>query len=235
MKKTFYSIYLLVIIFSCNQKTEKDSLLKNNFNSEINIKGVKNNTKILLKKQENGISTTIDSTYTKDGKASFTGNIDLPQVYGVFINNNSQGIFPIIEKGTIKIETNSDLIYDAKITGTKLNEQLNSYKEKAKNISLKMNDLFHEFQKARAENNSKEISRINQKLKAINQELNDYKTNFVKNNSDSFVASMVLFSLTQNKEVDIATIQSLYNNLSINVKKSEFSKNIKEILDSQKK
>lgn len=234
MKKTIYLLSLLFIFLSCYKKTNNEPSLDNNFTINITLKEIKDNTKILLKKQENGISITIDSTYIKDEVATFKGNIDLPQVYGVFIDNNSQGIFPIIEKGEIKISTNLDALYDAKITGTKLNEQLNDYKKKAKNISLKMNELFHEFQKARAENNSEEISKINLKLNSINQELSDYKTNFVKNNSDSFVAAMVLFSLAKNKEISINTIQSLYNNLSNNVKKSEFSKNIKEILDSQK-
>lgn len=233
MKKTIYLLFLLFIFLSCNKKTNNEIPSDNNFTIKITLKGVKDNTKIFLKKQENGISTTIDSTYTEKGIVTFNGNIDSPQVYGVFIDNSTQGIFPIIEKGKIKIDANSDALYDAKITGTELNEQLNTYKEKAKSISLKMNDLFHEFQKARAENNSKDINAINQKLKSINQELNKYKTNFVKNNSDSFVASMVLFSLAQNKEIDKNTIESLYNNLSKDVKKSEFSKNIQDILDTQ--
>lgn len=232
VRKKLILLILTITFWSCNKRTEEKNTKKNNFTIDFSLKGTKKNQVIFLKKQENGISYKIDSTYLKNGKASFSGKIDLPQVYGIFIKNNKQGIFPIIEKGKIIIEANINTLYNSKITGTKLNNQLNQYKTNAHSISAKMNELFHEFQKARAQNNSRKIKEINLKLDTINNELNKFKIDFVKQNTDSFVASMVLFSLAKNKEVNYTTIQSLYNSLSQNVKQSEFSKNIEVILST---
>lgn len=232
VRKKLIPIIIIITLWSCSNKTEEKTTTKNNFKIELNLKEVENNTTIYLKKQENGISYKIDSTHIKNDKASFSGKIDLPQVYGIFIENNKQGIFPIVEKGKITITASINSLENAKIRGTKLNDELNKYKNKAQNISAKMNESFHEFQKARGENDIKKIKEINLKLNSINNELNKFKIDFIKQNTDSFVASMVLFSLTRKKETNHRTIQSLYNSLSQNVKQSEFSKNVEIFLNT---
>lgn len=213
-------------------KNEKKEELTNNFNIKINISGAEKNTKVFLKKQKDGISIKLDSTEIKNEKAEFIGNINSPEVYGIFIEGISQGVFPIIEKGTIKVNINTNDMLSNKIYGSPLNKQLNDFKNEARSIAAKMNNLFHEFQKARAENNSKKLNEINKKMEVINNELTKYKIDFVTNNSDSFVASMVLFSLANENLISKETTQMLYNKLSEEVKKSEFSINTKKILNS---
>lgn len=229
MKNTLYFVISLLLI-SCAKK--EDSTIENGYNLTVKIKGVEDNKTVFLKKQANGVSIKLDSAITKNETVKFNGKIELPEIYGIFIENNSQGIFPIIESGNIQINTHIDSIYEAKATGTPLNKQLNEYKDKAREISERMNQSFYEFQKARAENNLDRINEINKKLKLINKDLSNYKLDFIKNNPNSFVSSMVLFSIAQNKETNLNTIENLYNSLSNEVKKSEFSNNIKSILDN---
>lgn len=228
MRKVFF-LLIITLLFSCKREQENSKIL--NYEMKLKIKGAKENSTAYLKKQEDGISIKLDSAIIKNEQVEFNGNVNLPQVYGVFIGNN-QGIFPIIEKGTIIINADIERLYDAEITGTKLNDQLREYKNKARKISEKMNTSFHEFQKARAENNFEKINEINKKLKSINRELIDYKVRFITNNPDSFVSSMILFSLIQNKEINLKKTKYLYDNLSSDVKKSEFSKKVSITLET---
>lgn len=231
MKKYNILLSIFIISFFCCKESEKSE----NFFINISITNDIDKDHILyLKKQENNLNITLDSTYLKNGNAFFSGNIDQPEVFGIFIENNPQGIFPIIEKGTINIEANINNLKDAKIFGTELNDQLRDYKINAKKISVKMNDLFYEFQKARAENNVIKIENINEKMKSIDQELINYKLEFIKSHPNSFVSSMVLYSLANERVLEISTIEKLFMLLSNDVKKSEFSKNTKILIDINK-
>ncbi|MDJ0645041.1 MAG: DUF4369 domain-containing protein [Flavobacteriaceae bacterium] len=217
-------VVIVIICLSC--KREENISVKNNYTLYISVPNIENNTKILLKKQEGYLSMAIDSTLIKNQKAIFEGTINLPEVYGVFIEGYKEGIFPIIEKGTINVKVKINDLANSEIAGTKLNEQLAQYKENSREISSKMNDLFHEFQRARAENNSQKLIEINEQMRVIDKQRNDFSKKFIKNNSNSFVASMVLHSMSINKDISRDTIEKLYALLSNQVKKSEFSKSV---------
>ena len=205
---------------------EKEMITPFNYTINITFEDIENTIKLEMKKQENSTTILIDSTFTLNGKATFKGNIDFPEVYGIFITDQEQGIFPIVEKGTINIRTNISDLSNTQISGTKLNDQLNKYKDESKKISSQMNEFFHEFQKARSENDDEKLIEINRQMQAINFKKDLHSLNFVRNNPNSFVASMVLYSLVNNNEISKDTIAKLYSKLSKDVKKSEFSKNI---------
>ncbi len=217
------SLVILLLCLGC--KTEAPEPLKNQYTLNIEISNIKNGVKLYLKKQEDKLTITLDSTVVQNERAIFTGAIQSPHVYGIFIENQpEEGFYPIIEPGTIQIKADIRDLSGAEISGTELNNQLADYKEKAKQISSKMNVLFHEFQKARAENNSNQLKQINMKMQAITTQRNDFSKRFVRSNSESFVASMILHSLLINQNFPRDTISRLYQSLSNDVKQSEFAK-----------
>lgn len=224
MLRFIFVLLILFILSSCKKNRGTES--RNQFILNISLLKAKDNLKLILKKQEGYLSISLDSTLVKNQKATFKGNIESVTIYGIFIEGYKEGIYPIIEKGTITIKADVRDLSNAQISGTKLNNQLAAYKIKSKEISSKMNVLFHDFQKARAENNSKKLEHINQQMQKINKEKNTYSINFIVNNTNSFVASMVLHSLLINGDLPSTKIASLYNSLSMEVKNSQFSKDI---------
>ena len=105
--------------------------------------------------------------------------------------------------------------------GSKLNDELEKFKEGSEKIVNKINDLFIQIQKARAENDLETINDINNKMRAINDENTRYSLDYAKNNPNSFVSSIILHSLLRIPEVDKNEIESTYINFSDDVKKSE--------------
>lgn len=218
------SILLLIINSSCNKKSSH--LNEDKFTIKVDIFELENNTKVLLKKQENGTTIVIDSTFSENGKFDFNGTIATPAMYGIFIDSIRGGIYPIVESGTITIMAHKDSIYKAEVSGTKLNNELNTFKEGSKKIVDQINDLFPEFQKARAENNVEKIDKINAEMKAINDENTAYSLDYAKNNPDSYISPMIIQSLLRMPEMSPEKVQLIFNNFSDEVKKSSFSKNI---------
>ena len=229
LKKVISILILILIIGSCQKKSTNIS--ENNYFIKGDITALSNNTKVILKKQENGATISIDSTFSENGKFEFTGVIDSPAMYGVFIDSIKGGIYPLVESGTITINAHIDSLYNPHISGTKLNNELNEFKEGSKKIVDKISDLFPEFQKARAENNVEKIDRINAEMKAINDENTTYSLNYTKNNPDSYISAMILQSLLRMPDMNPDKAKGIFNTFSEEVKKSDFSKNIKKYID----
>ena len=229
LKKIASIIILTAIITSCQNKKENSS--EENYLIEGDIIALNNNTKILLKKQENGATITLDSTFSENGKFQFTGAIESPGMYGIFIDSIKGGIYPLVENGTILIKAHKDSLYKAEVSGTKLNDELNDFKEGSKKIVDQINDLFPQFQKARAENDAEKIDKINAEMKAINDENTAYSLNYAKNNPESFISAMILQSLLRMPDMSPERAKDIFNTFSEEVKKSDFSKNIKNYIE----
>ena len=230
IKNSIY-IGLLVIVFAACQNKPNNSI-DQNFTIKVSIEDIPNNTMVWLKKQENNIPITIDSTVTKNGTFELKGNVEVPSIYGIFIDSLEGGIFPIVEKGILTITAHKDSLFNAQITGSKLNEELDNFKAGSQKIVSKINELFPEFQKARTENDLEKIEELNAKMRGINDENTDYSLNYAKNNPDSHISAIVLNSLLRMPNLEKDSISIIYSNFSEEVKKSEFSKNISKYLEA---
>jgi len=220
-----YSIILsLILLSSCNSKSGKKQ--ESNFTIKVKLENVEDGTKVLLKKQESNTTITIDSTTAKNGIFEFKGYTETPAMYGIFIENTKGRILSLVESGTVTITADKNSLQNAVITGSKLNDELKKFKEGSEKIVNKINDLFIQIQKARSENDLEKINEISDKMRAINDENTRYSLDYAKNNSESFVSSIVLQSLLRIPDVDIKEVESIYINFSKDVKKGEYAKNI---------
>ena len=230
LNKFYIVILITTLLYSCNSKS--DTVEEGNYAIKATITGLADNSKIVLKKQENERTIIIDSTFSENDRFEFKGNIESPAMFGIFIDSLQGGLFPLIESGTITITVHKDSLYKPVITGSSLNDELEKFKEGSERIVNKINDLFIQIQKARAENDLEKINDINNKMRAINDENTRYSLDYAKNNPNSFVSSVILHSLLRIPEIDINEIESTYSSFSVDVKKSEYSKNILRFLET---
>ena len=127
--KQLFRVVLVLIVLrfsSCNKG--KTLATEPNFKISIQLKGLENNTMVYLKKREGLFYLPIDSTRAQNQYAYFEGDIDVPQLFGVFIDDISEGIFPIVEEGNIDIKGRISDRASIRISGTPLNDQLDSFK-----------------------------------------------------------------------------------------------------------
>ncbi len=230
LNKFYIGILIITLLYSCNSKS--DTVKEGNYTIKITITGLADNSKIVLKRQEGQATITIDSTLSKNGYFEFNGNIETPQMYGVFIDSIQGGLFPLIESGITTITAHKDSLFNPQITGSKLNDDLEKFKEGSEKIVNKINDLFIQIQKARAENDLETITEINQKMRAINDENTKYSLAYAKNNPSSFISSIVLQSVLRIPDIDVTEVESIYNDFAVDVKQSEYSKNISRYLQA---
>ena len=174
--------------------------------------------------------TTTDSVVLSNGHFRFNGDVAGAPM-GAYIMLNQQGSGPgykdykqvFLEKGTIKL-SGDNLIGDAKIEGTKTNDDNERY-----NLALKpVNDAYAALEKKQNEatpeqKNDENFAKDNNKAeKVIEAQENQLNKDFISNNPDSFISLVALEGFAySNDYVDIAP---LYNNLTAAMKATEAGK-----------
>src|SRR5690606_3641755 len=103
MNKVLLILGIVVTLISCNQSS-KDFTLNGNISGEL-----ENGTKVFLKKVgEQNQPMDIDTTTIENGKFTFTGAADQPEIHYIFIDKIRGNIPFVLEKGTIDVTAQKD-------------------------------------------------------------------------------------------------------------------------------
>jgi flagellin-specific chaperone FliS len=208
---------------SCNNpssqlKKESDSKNKG-FVLKGSLKTAISDKVYLSKIVKNGLQPT-DSVKIENNNFVFSGVVDYPERFALTFENSSAAVILIIENTNFEIFIDPNQLNEVVIKGSELNAKLDEYKLASKNIFKKIDYLFPKFQKARLENDVKKLDEVGNELKKIETEFTDFSFNFVKTNSDSYVAAMILSDQLKSTTIDTIRIRNAYKLLSREVKKS---------------
>ncbi|MDD3721989.1 MAG: DUF4369 domain-containing protein [Lutibacter sp.] len=201
-------------------KLEKETVSKKNgFVLHGTLKSFLSDKVYLSNIIENNIQP-VDSAKIENSNFVFQGVVKYPERFALTFENSSATIILIIENTNFEIMIDPDQLDEPVIKGSELNNKLDEYKSISKNIFKKIDYLFPRFQKARLENDLKNLAEIGNELKKIETEFTDFSFNFVKTNNDSYVAAMILSDQLKSSTVDTLRISNAYKFLSEKVKKS---------------
>ena len=191
--------------------------------------------KVYLRYMYNGKVNT-DSVTLKNGKFQFSGPAGSSPVNGLIMLNakgtgpNYDDYKPIyLEKGTITI-SGADLIGNAKVAGTKTNEDNERY-----NLALKpVNDAYDALEarkKAATPDQQKSDAfdkENNQAEKAIEAQEADANKKFIHDNPGSYISIVALEGYAYN--ADYVDIAPLFNGLTDEIKQTDAGKKFAERL-----
>jgi len=225
MKKLLISCFCcILIIYSCNTPQTNKIEIKNNQKVDgFVLKGTLKNylaNKVYLNKIIENTVYPIDSAIIKNNEFIFTGIVSYPERFSLTFENYSASIVLILENTNFEIEIDPNFIQEPVIKGSPLNSKLNEYKQHSKKIFSEMELLFPKFQKARLENNAVKLAEIGDQLEIIEATFRNYSYEFIKTNSESYVAPMVLRDQLKASTIDTLRIKESYNLLSEKVKNS---------------
>ncbi|MFA5299147.1 MAG: DUF4369 domain-containing protein [Lutibacter sp.] len=223
MKKILATCLFCLFLFSCNSPTSKikseKETKKQGFVLKGSLKSFLSDKVYLSEIIENNIHA-IDSAKIENNNFIFKGIVDYPERFALTFENSSATVILIIENTNFEIFLDPDHLNEPVIEGSELNAKLRDYKLASKNIFKKIDYLFPKFQKARLENDVKKLAEIEIELKKIETEFTDFSYDFIKANSESYVAAMVLSDQLKSSNIDTIRIKNTYNLLSASVKKS---------------
>jgi len=234
LKKIVIACLFSLFIFSCNNpksQSEKETVSKKNgFVLQGTLKSALSDKVYLSKINENDLQP-VDSAKIENNNFTFQGIVEYPERFMLSFENSSAAVIFIVENKNFEILIDPNQLDEPVIKGSELNTKLLEYKLASKNIFKKIDYLFPKFQKARLENDVKKLAEVGNELKKIETEFTDFSYNFIKNNSDSYVAAMVLSDQLKSATVDTLRINNAFKLLSEEVKKSPDAQLIATALD----
>jgi peroxiredoxin len=170
-----------------------------------------------------------DSAIIKNGEFEFKGIIAYPVHAQLTVDHQTKTIntgYDIVTfylaKGTTNV-TARDSIKNAKITGSRINTENQEYQAAISVPQNVMQGLANQYRAAPdpQKNDPKFMDTLNQKFDKAYGEKKEVQKEFIKKHSESYLSLIVLEEMVEDaKELDVATLEPLYKNLSADVRNS---------------
>jgi peroxiredoxin len=188
MKKSILLFLVISILISCSSKPHY----------VVNGKIVGSDSiTFYLQKRDAGKTITIDSAVSEKG--SFTikgGSIEYPQLIQLVAGNTRKRTAFYLENSEISITGNLDSLYNAKVTGSKTQDEYNAFIQSNKTLSDKYSMTYQEYQVARKANNEERIAQIKKQADSVQNEMTKLQKDYVRKNPASYLTPSILISLS---------------------------------------
>lgn len=208
MKKIIYAVFAALLIAACS--SEPRYVIK------ANIEGSDSVTFILQKRGATQMDT-LGKAVSKKGMFTMKGSVQYPeQVQLVALNTTGRVTF-WIENANISITGKLDSLFDAKITGSKTQDEYQSYLDGNKPLSEKYQTLVSGYRAAKTSNDTARMRKIEEDAEVIQNDMKNFQKEFVKNNPASYVTPTLLRSMSY--EMSAEEIESAIATLDTNVAK----------------
>ena len=217
-------ILLSVFFISCSST--------NNFELELEIKGLKKG-KVILSKVNDSKGVIIDSVIVKgDNLVKFKNNISEPQILYVDLILNDGNSYKTLsffaEQKKIKVISSLDKFgYEINVSGSKNDSLLRDYVAFNRKFNGQKLDLIKTSLEVNNQVDEDSLAKIDEMLISLNKRQFLYNANFALRYSDFEVSPYIAITdLKESKKI----MDTIYKSLSDDVKKSKYAENLKKLL-----
>jgi peroxiredoxin len=210
---------LIIALFSCGGKKEAQYLINGTFSGA-------DSGWVLLKQREEGNWVTKDSTAIKEGKFTFNGKIDMPELYYIFLQNR-EDYFPFfIENAEINMTVYADSLEKSVVIGSESHDLYKVFQSTDEMYNKKMEDLYTQYMQARQDNDSVKAAGMESGFDAIEKEQMSNTKNFILKNGKSVVAAYL--ALSNAYAFDLKELQEINKAFDPSISSSNYVKKLKE-------
>ncbi|WAC02203.1 DUF4369 domain-containing protein [Lacinutrix neustonica] len=205
MIKKIALISIILLAFACKKEKSAYELIAT-------IDPSANNKKVEVLRRENGKRTLIDSTTIIDGKFSFTGSVESPDIYYIQIQDVNGTLPIILENSNIAIDVYIDSLAASSISGSKENDLIKTYLKSRKPFRDVNDRLMSRFRLNQSTTQDQSILKeINISYDSLKKAANIHDVNFIKDHPNSGFAAFTLERLTIGKIITKNEANELYH------------------------
>ncbi|WP_417887373.1 DUF4369 domain-containing protein [Zunongwangia sp.] len=231
MKK--FSLFLVTVltIIACSKK-------ETNLKVSGTIKGLKKGTLYLQKIEDTSLVNVDSIAVNGDSNFLLETNIESPQVMYLYLDKIDNSKFDdrldfFADEGEVKITTNLEKFEtDAKITGSVNQDKLVEYRKMIKRFNETNLDIIKENFEAQKAKDTQRIAELDQQYENLLKRKYLYTVNFAINHKDLEVAPYL--ALSEVFDANIKYLDTIYNSLNKDVKKSKYGKQLKLFLKERR-
>jgi peroxiredoxin len=218
MKKVIYLIAIPIIIGACS--SEPHYVINGK------IAGADSVT-FLLQKREAGNFITLDSAVAHKGSFRMKGGaVKYPEMVLLSVKNTRMRTQFFLENSEINVAGKLDSLFDAKITGSKTQDEYKGFVDSNKALSDKYTKIYNEYQSANQNGDTASVSRLEKEADGVQNEMTDLQKTFIKNHPASYVTPSLLAGISY--DLEAGELESYLNGLDTAVANTAVIKDLKE-------
>jgi peroxiredoxin len=220
MKKLIYLLFAAAIMTACTT-TPKGP----HYNITGKIGGADSVTFILQKRVE-GKNVKIDSAMVLKGEFKIKGGaVEFPERVSLMVKGRRTGLSFYLENADIVITGHIDSLLNAKITGSKTQDEYSAYQESLKPFNDRNKAVYDEYKVAETAGDKVKMAEIEKKAEDIDAEQTAFIKQYVKSHPASYLTPTLLNSVSIDMEAN--DIEAIINSLDTNVAKVGIIKDLK--------
>jgi peroxiredoxin len=226
MRNVFAILFFALTVFSCNSA-------KNEFLIKGSIEGV-DTGKVYMLKLVNGQPQNVDTADVTEGKFTFKGNMETPDLRILRLDEREYFAQFFLENSDVEIKAKKDSLRATRITGSPSQDIFKIYITEMEKFGKEMAGLQQRYQNAAQSGNTEEIEKARIDYQSMTDNNKVYSKNFVKEHSNSVVSAFIVFAgmVDQLKDDEL---DSIVSNFSPEIGNSEYIIKLKEIVAERKK
>jgi peroxiredoxin len=223
--KRIFSLFLIVLLLaSCS--TKPHYTVKGKIDGSDSIV-------FYIQKRDAGKTISIDSAVSKKGHFTMKGGaVTYPQLVQLVAGTSRKRMAFYLENSEITITGSLDSLFNAKIAGSKTQDEYNILIDMNKPLSDRYSKLYQEYQVARRVNNKDLVATLEQRADSIQNEMTVIEKNYVKSHPKSFVTPSVITNLSYSMSPE--ELESMLNGLDTSIAKLPPIKSLNEKLNAMK-
>ncbi|MAN26509.1 MULTISPECIES: DUF4369 domain-containing protein [Mesonia] len=232
MKKLVVFSLIAVLLTACSSKEV-------NFTLTGNIKGLKKG-KLYLQKIEDTLIVNVDSVEINgDSDYLLETHLKEPEILFLYLDKvdgdkNDDIIEFFAEEGEMTINTSlKNFTYDAEVKGSANQQKLEEFKGIVKRFNNQHLDLIKENFEAQQKEDEEGLIAVNNKYENLLRRKYLYTVNFAMNHKNLEVSPYVM--LTEAFDANTKYLDTVYNSLEKNIRKSKYGKELKTLIKQREK
>lgn len=186
MKKLFLYLFGLVLV-SCSSVPEYSITAK--------LDGLEEG-KAYLNKRVGTEWQAVDSVDVTEGTFMFTGTVDMPDYYYITLEGKRGRLTIFIENSDITITGYADTLYNAKITGSSVQDEYTAYSDELNKYWEKYGEVKKEMIDLKMEGDEAKTLELEAELNRIYEDGQQFSKDYVTDHPASYISPYVLQSVS---------------------------------------
>lgn len=181
----------------------------------------------LLQKREAGRYITLDSAVADKGSFKMKGGpVKYPQMVSLSVKNSRMRTQFFLENSEITIAGKLDSLYDARVTGSKTQDEYKRFIDSGKSLSDKYTKIYNDYQNAYQQGDTASVARLEKEADAVQNEITAHQKDFIKSNPKSFITPSLLAGISYDMEA--GELESFITGLDTTVANTPLIKDLKD-------
>ena len=216
--QTFGFMTIILLVFaSCQNQNNKTG---SQFTVKLNIKNLKQDSKVVMQKRETGKWIKKDSVILKNGIGELKGRVVGPTLYYLIIKKFNVYLPVWVENSNITVDADLQNLRHPVIKGSKSQDKFNAYVDSTKRFLTQEQMLGVKYSRARVQKNEKMMNDLKDQYDQIEKDRTDYMLGYVKRHNKNVVSSYIVMSNSFGLSLD--QLESAANSLDTNLSNNQY-------------